>query len=96
MFKRIKAKIYGWKKQPTKAEIEALYQHYRKEVMNEETLEFLSKEEFSNLIDVAKYAQFGIWTAIEAAFCLGYSIGQQELKDKISKHFRKGVKQNEL
>jgi len=93
MFRRIKARLYGWKKQPTKAEVEALYHYYRNEVMDRETIDnhFESKE-FINLIHVARYAEFGLMTAIGAAFCLGYSTGQQELKDKIIKHFRKGVK----
>ncbi len=91
MFKRIKAKLYGWKKQPTKAEVEVLCQYYRNKVMDKEIINnhFESKD-FMKLIHVARYAEFGIWTAIEAAFCLGYSSGQQELKNKINKHFMKG------
>ncbi len=97
MIRRIMAKIFGWKKQPTKAEVEALYRHYRNEVMDKEVINnHLESKEFINLTHVARYAEFGLWTAIQAAFCLGYSTGQQELKDKINKHFRKEVKQNEL
>jgi len=34
------------------------------------------KEDFDNLINVAKYADFGRSTAIQAAFCMGYDAGK--------------------
>lgn len=77
IFKKIKAKLYGWKNQPTKAEIEALYQHYRNEVMDKELIDsHFGSKEFINLIHVARYAEFGLPTAIQTAFCLGYKAGK--------------------
>ncbi len=64
------------KKKMLKEKAENLSDYYRKEVMSDEILEFLTKEEFINLTGVAKRADFGIWTAIEAAFCLGYEAGK--------------------
>lgn len=64
------------KKKMLKEKANRLSDHYRNEVMSETTLELLPKEEFSNLIDVAKYANMGVWTAIESAFCIGYNLGK--------------------
>lgn len=74
--KGMKAKIYGWKHQPSKQEVEKLSDYYRKEVFNEEALNLITRKDFANLINVAHYAAFGLWTAIEAAFCLGYKAGK--------------------
>jgi len=59
-----------------KKEAERLSDHYRKEVFSDKALELLKKEDFASLIKVARYADFGTWTAIEAAFCLGYKEGK--------------------
>jgi len=58
-----------------KADANHLSEYYRTYIFNDAALEFLEDEDFSNLIDVARYADFGVWTAIEAAFCLGYKAG---------------------
>jgi len=63
-------------KRRTRQEINHLSEQYRTEVFSDEALELLNKEDFDNLIKVAKYADFGVWTAIEAAFCLGYKAGK--------------------
>ena len=42
----------------------------------EDILKFLGSENFSSLVDVAKYADFGVSTAIQAAFCMGYEVGK--------------------
>lgn len=55
---------------------EELSAYYRSGVMNENTLEFLQKEDFSNLMDVARFAEFGRSTAIQSAFCIGYIAGK--------------------
>lgn len=64
------------KKKLLKEKANRLSEHYRNEVMSETTLELLPKEEFSNLIDVAKYTECGVWTAVESAFCMGYYKGE--------------------
>lgn len=66
------------KNREKKMKANTLSEHYRSNIMNNETLELLPKEEFSNLIDVAKYADFGLWTAIETAFCMGYVAGKDD------------------
>lgn len=63
-------------KRKTVQEINRLSDYYRSEVFSNEALELLKKEDFSNLIKVSKYSDFGVWTAIEAAFCLGYKSGK--------------------
>lgn len=73
--KKIKYIIGGTKK-PSKAEVDRLFNYYRFEVMKHEVVDnYLKSEDFSSLVDVAKYAEFGCSTAIEAAFCLGYKAG---------------------
>lgn len=59
-------------KKQKKVNASRLSEHYRKDVFNNETLEYLAQKDFNDLIDVAKYADFGVSTAIQAAFCLGY------------------------
>lgn len=59
-----------------KAEMNRLRDYYRKEVMNEETLEHLKQEDFNNLTDIAKHADFGASTAVQSSFCLGYKAGK--------------------
>ncbi len=90
MFRRIRARIYRWKHQPTKQELNHISEHYRNMILDNKAVELITSEGFDNLIKVAKYADFGRSTAIQAAFCLEHLSGQQELKDKINKHFIKG------
>lgn len=84
---KIKAKFYGWKKQPSREEVDQLVKHYRTEIFNDEALELLAQEDIKNLICISKYADMGRLQAIEAAFCLGYAAGKEELKNRIKKHF---------
>lgn len=77
IFKKIKAKLYGWKNQPSKKKVEQLAKHYRNEVMDKDLISsHFDSKEFINLIHVAKYAEFGLPTAIQSAFCLGYKAGK--------------------
>ncbi len=76
IFRRIKAKIYGWGKQPGKAEAEQLSSYYRTRFFSNGALGLLTKKDFINLIHIAHYADTGITTAIKAAFCLGYHAGK--------------------
>lgn len=73
---KLKGVIFMCKNQLKKENANKFSEHYRNEVMNEQVLEKLPKEDFNNLIDVAKYAKLGIMTAIETAFCLGYETGK--------------------
>lgn len=57
-------------------EAERLSEHYRKDVFDGAVLDNLTHEDFASLVKVASYADFGVWTAIEAAFCLGYGKGK--------------------
>lgn len=75
-FRRIKAKIYGWERQPGKAKAEQLSSYYRTRFFRNEVLEFLTKDDFMNLVHIAHYAGTGVATAIKAAFCLGYHAGK--------------------
>lgn len=68
-------------KRKRKQKAERLSDYYRKEVMSEKILENLSQEEFGNFILVANRADFGVWTAIEAAFCLGYGKGKGDVSN---------------
>ncbi len=61
---------------PKKAEIDRLSEHYRNMILNDKVVELITKEDFRNLINVAKYADFGRSTAIQAAFLLGYMAGK--------------------
>lgn len=75
-FRRIKAKIYGWEKQPGKAKAEQLSSYYRTRFFSNEVLELLTKDDFMNLVHIAHYTGTGVATAIKAAFCLGYNAGK--------------------
>lgn len=75
-FRRIKAKIYGWEKQPGKAKAEQLSSYYRTSFFSNEVLELFTRKDFINLIHIAHYADTGIITAIKVAFCLGYHAGK--------------------
>ena len=75
-FRRIKAKIYGWEKQPGKAESEQLVSYYRTRFFSNDILKLFTRDDFMNLIHIAHYADTGITTSIKAAFCLGYHSGK--------------------
>lgn len=53
-----------------------LCDYYRKEVIREDILENIGYENFSNLMDVARFAELGRSTAIQSAFCIGYIAGK--------------------
>ena len=67
----------------TKQDQEAckLSAHYRNEVFDHEVLKLLDREDFKGLIKVAKYAEIGVPTAIETAFCLGYKAGKGRCRE---------------
>lgn len=75
-----------FKKRPkrlTKAEINCLYEHYRNMILNNKAVELITKEDYRNLIAVAKYSKLlGSSTAIQAAFCLGYKAGKGGAKNE--------------
>jgi len=74
--KKIKA-IIGGRRKPSKAELDRLFKYYRFEVMKHEVIDnYLESKVFSELVDLAKFADFGCSTAIQAAFCLGYGKGK--------------------
>ncbi|MCM1225702.1 MAG: hypothetical protein NC548_65790 [Lachnospiraceae bacterium] len=77
IFARIMAKLCGWRKQPTQSEIKKLYDYYHNEVIDRETISsHFDNKDYINLIHVARYADMGLWTAIQAAFCLGFRAGK--------------------
>lgn len=89
---RIKAWLKGWKNQPSQKEVESLYKHYRNEVMSKEILNnHFDRKEFTNLIRVVRYTDFGLWTALQAAFCLGFQAGSEAVREEIfSRYENKG------
>lgn len=68
------------KQKPTKAEISRLSEHYRNMILNNKVVKLIASEDYGNLLNVAKYAEFGRSTAIQAAFFLGYLAGNQTLE----------------
>jgi len=69
--------LKGWKNQPSRKEVERLFEHYRNEVMNREVVDnYFAQEDWTGLVHVARYAEIGLWTAIEAAFCIRYNKGK--------------------
>lgn len=72
----MKRKFFQSNKKLKKQEAERLSEHYRNEVMQEAVLNNLKYEDFSNLLDVARFADFGRSTAIQTAFCIGYTMGK--------------------
>lgn len=77
-----------FRKSKTNKAAEELLEVYRNKI-NDKALETLATEDFENLITIAKYSDFGTWTAIQTAFCLGYAAGQAALKEKIKNGFLK-------
>ena len=70
-------------KRPTKAEINCIYEHYRNMILDNKAVELITKEDYRNLIAVAKYSKLlGRSTAIQAAFCLGYKAGKGGTKNE--------------
>ena len=75
--KRIKKKLKAKRNHVDVAEVQSLADNLREDFLEkEDILKFLGSENFSNLVDVAKYADFGVFTAIQAAFCMGYEAGK--------------------
>lgn len=72
---------------------EELLEIYRNKI-NDAALEALTTEDFKNLITIAKYADFGSATAIQADYSMGYKVGQTALKEKIKDGFLKGGDSN--
>lgn len=87
--KKIKEKSKGQDNQPGKAEVERISEYYRNMILDKDKKKaiHISSEDYKNLINISKYAEFGRSTAIQAAFCLGYAAKNEdmlEMKDKIS------------
>mgnify|MGYP001105328472 CR=1 FL=1 len=74
--KRIKKKLKAWRNHVDIAEVQTLSDYLRGNVLNDEALELLKSKDFESLTNVAVYADLGVWTAIEAAFCMGYEAGK--------------------
>ena len=75
--KRIKKKLKAKRNHIDVAKVQSLADNFREDFLEkEDVLKFLGSENFSNLVDVAKYADFGVSTAIQAAFCMGYEAGK--------------------
>lgn len=72
---------------------EKLLETYRDKI-NNTALEALTTEDFKNLITIAKYADLGSATVIQAAYSIGYKAGQTTLKEKIKDGFLKGGDSN--
>ena len=75
MMKR-KTTIFSRTKKPAKAELNRLSNHYRNMILDNKAVKLMTQEDYNNLIDVAKYAEFGKSTSILAAFYLGYLAGK--------------------
>lgn len=75
--KRIKKKLKAKRNHVDVAEVQSLADNLHEDLLKkEDILEFLGSENFSNFVNVAKYADFGVSTAIQAAFCMGYEAGK--------------------
>ena len=74
--KRIKKKLKAWRNHVNIAEVQTLSDYLRENVFNDEALELLVYEDYESLANVAVYADFGISTAIQATFCMGYEVGK--------------------
>ncbi len=59
---------------PKKAEIYRLSERYCNMILDNKAVKLITGEDFGNFIKVAKYADFGKSTAIQAAFCMGYDV----------------------
>lgn len=65
-----------FKKKYNKQEVSRLSDKYRRMILSHKEVELISKSDYENLIKVAKYADFGVSTAIQSAFYLGYVAGK--------------------
>lgn len=74
--KRIKKKLHAQRNHVDIKKTRELSNYFRKEVMNVEVLKHLGSKNFENLTNIALYVDFGVWTAIQAAFCMGYEAGK--------------------
>lgn len=89
LLKRIKI----WKRRICMGEINLLRDNMR-EKFDHEILEHLDCNDFNDMVDVARYAEMGIFTVIQAAFCMGYQAGKQELSKTILEYFGKNEKKS--
>lgn len=85
--KRIMKKLKAWRNHVDIEKVQALSGRFRKEMYNNEALELLKSKDFENLTNVAVYADLGVWTAIQAAFCMGYEVGKEDLKNHLLTNF---------
>lgn len=75
--KEIKKKLKAWRNHTDIIKVQSLADNLREDFLKkEDILKFLGSENFANLVDVAKYADFGVFTAVQAAFCMGYEAGK--------------------
>ena len=75
--KRIMKKLKAKKSRVDVAEVQSLADNLREDFLEkEDSLKFLGSKNFANLVGVAKYADFGVSTAIQVAFCMGYEAGK--------------------
>lgn len=73
---RAQIKVTRWLNRPSREYLERLSCHYREDVIGEEANGLMKNDDFNKLLEVARYADFGVWTAIQAAYCLGYAAGK--------------------
>lgn len=91
--KKLKSKVYGWKKQPTQNELTKFFKDYEKKtgvVSTSHTLELLG-DDLLRLIRISRNFDCGEYGAILFSFRLGYLYGQRELSEDIRGHFEKEV-----
>lgn len=78
MLKRIRFKIYGWKNQPGKAEVERMVTEFDEKAPDltfSETVSLLGRD-FKRLINISRYAENGEAKAISLAYRMGYVAGE--------------------
>lgn len=79
IIKRTKKKLKAWRNHADIVRVQSLADNLREDFLKkEDILKFLGSENFANLVDVAKYADLGVSTAIQAAFCMGYEAGKEK------------------
>lgn len=88
IIKRITQSIKAKRNHVSITEVRVLSACLRGIISNDKALELLKSNDFETLVNVALYADLGVWTAIQAAFCMGYKAGKAKLPDGATEELR--------
>lgn len=90
--KKMKSALYGWRKQPTKAEVSRLVRQYEertKEFPLHDAIKLMGKH-LIDLVHISRYAESGEMKALSFSYRLGILMGRKKKLEEMRSYLEKG------